>query len=127
MHHAAPVVLVDVGVVVILYAAPVGLAGLSGHVRVVLAGVPDHVKGPLGVVLGQGVQQDVGQGPSVKFIRAGWQVHRPIVKGHGHHPLAGLDALDAAGVADMVFLLRQEFFQHAFACLPGFHDQRHEA
>ena len=122
VHRAAPLVLVDVRVVVIPHAAPVRLAAFASCVRIVFTGVPHHVEGALGSILPQRVQEDVGQGLSVKFIGAGGQVHGTIVEGHGHHPLPGLHPFYPPGVAHMVLLLRQELLDNALARLSHFYD-----
>ena len=110
---------------VVPHPAPVGLAGFARGVGVVLAGVPHHVEGAQGVVLLQNVQQQVGEGPAAELVGAGGQVHGAVVKGHGHHPLPGAHPLDAAGVAHMVLLLGQEFFQDLLARFACFYDKRH--
>ena len=122
--RAALVVLVDVRIVVVLHAAPRGAAHLAGLVRIVLAGVPHHVKGPLGAELRQGVQQHVRQGLSAEAVRGGRQIHRAVVKGHGADPPVRLDPLDAAGIADIVLLRRLEHLLHdPISLFSDFNDQ----
>ena len=123
VHRAAALVLVDVRVVVVPDPAPVGLTGAARRVGVVLAGVPDHVEGPVRAELRQRVQQDVREGAAPELVRRGRQVHRTVIEGHRHQALLRTDALDAARIAQMMGRLGQEPLEEALALLARFHDQ----
>lgn len=125
--RTALLVAVNVRIMVKAHAAPRGAAELAGLVGVVGARIADDVKAASGAVLRQRVEQDVRERAAVKPVRRRGQAHRPVVKRHGADAPGRLHALNAPGVADIVFFCgHDEFLDDLFALFPDFNDPRHD-
>ena len=120
-------VLLNVGIVVVFDSAPGGRAVLSRLIRVIFRSVPHDIKGTLGPVLSQRIEQNLRQRPTGKAIRACRKIHGAVVEGHGANTFFGADPLNSAGIAQMGLRLGQRPAQHGFPCFSDFYNQRHVA
>ena len=125
--RAALLVAVNVRVMVKAHAAPRGAAELAGLVGVVGARVADDVEAAARAVLRQRVEQHVRERPAIEPVRRRGQAHRPVVKRHGADAPRRVHALDAPGIADIVFFCgHDELLDDLFALLSYFNDPGHD-
>ena len=122
MNDTAEGVFFDVGIMIVLNAAPLRASFAPGLVRIVLRGVSDHVKSAVSSELSQRIEQNVRKRAPVETVGAAGHVERPVVEGHGADAPVRSDPLKPPRVAHVMHGGRKYvFLQESLSGLPCSH------
>ena len=120
----ALVIAMNVRIMVKFDTAPCSTADFTGFIRIVCAGITDHIKAASGAVFFHCVEQNIRQWLSVKPIRRCRHSHRTIIERHRANALAGFDTLDTACISyGMLFDRCDKLFDDSFSLLTEFYNQ----